>query len=121
MSYRHKPSNRINGKLSKKFGTKKRTTGNLKSYKKNGNTPKGRTFGNYLRELRFKVNMSISKVGEVLGYSSGQFISNWEREISMPPPTALKKLSSIYHVDERFLVKKYMAFKVVRLERNTLL
>lgn len=115
MSYRHRPLNRISGKKGK-IGK-----GNFIDYRKNGNVPKDRTFGNYLRELRFKANLPITKVGQLLGYSSGQFISNWEREISMPPPRKVKKLASLYKVSEAIFMEKYLAFKMIRLERSVLL
>ncbi|NUN07536.1 MAG: helix-turn-helix transcriptional regulator, partial [Bdellovibrio sp.] len=41
---------------------------------------------------------------EKLGYTTPQFISNWERGISTPPMKTVKKLASMYaiSVDEIF-------------------
>lgn len=52
--------------------------------------------GEYLQEMRVKANLTQRAVSEVLGYSSAQFISNFERGISSPPFTKLKTLISLY-------------------------
>lgn len=40
----------------------------------------------------------------MLGYTTPQFISNWERDHSHPPITIIKKLAEIYRIsaDELF-------------------
>jgi transcriptional regulator with XRE-family HTH domain len=49
-----------------------------------------------LRKARTKKGLSQSEVAKRLGYSSPQFISNWERGLSSPPIPKLKKLCKIY-------------------------
>lgn len=62
--------------------------------------------GDYLREKREATGLTQREISEKLGYSSPQFISNFEAGISMPP---LKKL--------RILIKEYRMIpgKVTRL------
>lgn len=72
-----------------------------------GNTDKNsneRQLGAFLRESRMKAGLSQMQVAKKLGYTTAQFISNWERGVSEPPLKALKTLARIYSVsmDEIF-------------------
>lgn len=48
--------------------------------------------------------VSQGAVAKKLGYTSPQFISNWERGLSRPPISTLRKIAQIYgiHMDEMF-------------------
>jgi transcriptional regulator with XRE-family HTH domain len=50
---------------------------------------------NVIRELRHAANMSQGDVAKKMGYSSPQFVSNWERGLSMPPPGSVRKLAKV--------------------------
>lgn len=50
----------------------------------------------FLKEKRSIASLKQSDVAKALGYSTSQFISNWERGISSPPVFILKKLSKLY-------------------------
>ncbi len=52
--------------------------------------------GEYLKELREKSGMTQREVSLALGYSSAQFISNFERGIALPPLKKLKTLHVLY-------------------------
>jgi len=52
----------------------------------------------FLRQKRIDAKLSQKEVAESLGYSTPQFVSNWERGLSSPPLKALKILSACYHV-----------------------
>jgi transcriptional regulator with XRE-family HTH domain len=54
--------------------------------------------GKYLRQQRLKRGMSQSEVAKRLGYSTAQFISNWERGMSSPPVKTLRKLAQFYDI-----------------------
>lgn len=54
--------------------------------------------GAYLQEMRIKANMTQREVSIALGYSSAQFISNFERGISSPPLKKLKELIRLYRM-----------------------
>lgn len=52
----------------------------------------------FLKEKRTSADLSQKDVAKQLGYQTSQFISNWERGISQPPITVVKKLAGIYKV-----------------------
>ncbi|WP_413942733.1 helix-turn-helix domain-containing protein [Bdellovibrio sp. HCB-162] len=62
--------------------------------------------GEFLKAKRGQAGLAQADVAEHLGYSTPQFISNWERGVSMPPINTLKKLGQLYKIsaDELFEV-----------------
>lgn len=60
--------------------------------------------GAYLQELRIKKGLTQREVSLRLGYSSAQFISNFERGIAVPPRKKLWELKSIYGASTRRLI-----------------
>jgi len=52
--------------------------------------------GDYLQKMRLESNLTQREVSEALGYSSAQFISNFERGIAVPPLKKLKVLVKMY-------------------------
>ena len=60
----------------------------------------------YLKDKRTSAKLSQSAVAEKLGYSTPQFISNWERGVSHPPVKSLRKIADLYKIsaDELFEV-----------------
>lgn len=60
----------------------------------------------FLKEKRTLAGLSQKDVATKLGYSTSQFISNWERGISHPPMHTLRKLANMYSVtpDQMFQV-----------------
>ncbi|OFZ31804.1 MAG: transcriptional regulator [Bdellovibrionales bacterium RIFCSPHIGHO2_01_FULL_40_29] len=60
----------------------------------------------FLKEKRTQANLSQKDVATKLGYSTSQFISNWERGISQPPIHTLRTLAQMYAVspDQMFQV-----------------
>lgn len=57
----------------------------------------------FLKEKRLAVGLSQRDVADKLGYSTPQFISNWERGVSIPPISVLKKLGEFYKVSSEEL------------------
>lgn len=76
----------------------------------------------FLKEKRVQSGLSQKDVAEKLGYSTSQFISNWERGISHPPLNTLRSLSQLYKInpEEMFevLLKATMAQVEVDLKRK---
>ncbi|MBK9322215.1 MAG: helix-turn-helix transcriptional regulator [Bdellovibrionaceae bacterium] len=72
----------------------------------------------FLKEKRTLSGLSQKDVAEKLGYSSAQFISNWERGHSSPPIHTLRKLAELYevNVDEMFDVILESALDQVRMD-----
>ena len=54
--------------------------------------------GEYLQNMRLKANLTQREVSLALGYSSAQFISNFERGIAVPPLKKLKILVKMYNM-----------------------
>lgn len=59
----------------------------------------------YLREKRIQKNLTQSEVAEKLGYSSPQFVSNWERGLCNPPLEAIATLIDMYDLPKREVVE----------------
>lgn len=58
---------------------------------------RGRLAG-FLKEKRVAVGLTQSEVAKKLGYSSPQFVSNWERGLANPPVFVLRDLTKMYKV-----------------------
>lgn len=56
------------------------------------------SLGLFLRDKRMAAGFSQGDVAKKLGYSTAQFISNWERGLSAPPMDTLRVLSNLYNV-----------------------
>lgn len=56
------------------------------------------TLGKFLRNARLNAGLTQRQVSETLGYSSAQFISNFECGIASPPTKKLKVLKDIYRI-----------------------
>lgn len=57
-----------------------------------------------LIEGRKKNNFSQGDVAKKMGYKTSQFISNWERGVSHPPPATLVKLASVLNYPPKVLL-----------------
>jgi transcriptional regulator with XRE-family HTH domain len=55
--------------------------------------------GSYLQARRLHAGLTQRDVQLKLGYSSAQFISNFERGISAPPLSKLKVLAKLYRLN----------------------
>lgn len=77
-----------------------------------------KALSDFLKEKRTQAGLSQKDVADKLGYSSAQFISNWERGLSSPPMHTLKKLAEMYsvNVDEMFDVILESALEQVRID-----
>lgn len=56
-----------------------------------------------IKVARVRAGLSQGDTAVQLGYSTPQFISNWERGISLPPPKCVSKLALLYRVEETWL------------------
>lgn len=52
----------------------------------------------FLKEKRLQAGLSQGAVAKKLGYTSPQFVSNWERGLSQPPVATLRKIAQIYNI-----------------------
>ncbi|MGE3260905.1 MAG: helix-turn-helix domain-containing protein [Bacteriovoracia bacterium] len=60
--------------------------------------------GVYLQAARAAKNLTQGRVARLLGYSSAQFISNFERGIALPPVKKLKVLIRLYDIPASELI-----------------
>lgn len=59
---------------------------------------KGNKLAEFLRSKRIAAGLTQADVAGKLGYTSPQFISNWERGLASPPAFILKDLAKIYQI-----------------------
>lgn len=77
-----------------------------------------KTLAQTLKEVRIQAGLSQRDVAEILGYSTPQFISNWERGLSHPPITSLKKLALAYNVSADLLFEKLLQETIDAIKEN---
>jgi transcriptional regulator with XRE-family HTH domain len=65
--------------------------------------------GSFLCESREKANLTQREVSIKLGYSSAQFISNFERGIAAPPLQKLKVMVKMYSMPAGTVTRKLLA------------
>ena len=71
----------------------------------------------YLKARRIDAGLSQIEVSKKLGYTSAQFVSNWERGVAKPPLEALVKIIKLYAVDGDEVVDRYIFATRKRLEK----
>lgn len=69
-----------------------------------------------LKKGREHAGLSQADVARELGYSSPQFISNWERGLSSPPVPKLKRLCKLYRVSIDEAYKSMLASTLDEVE-----
>lgn len=65
--------------------------------------------GEYLKQLRLEAGLTQRDVSIALGYSSAQFISNFERGIAVPPLKKLKILQKLFRMNIGRLIELTLA------------
>ncbi len=60
--------------------------------------------GDFLRQSRERAGLSQADVAEQFGYTSAQFVSNWERGVAMPPLGALPQLADLYRLAKQAVI-----------------
>jgi transcriptional regulator with XRE-family HTH domain len=60
----------------------------------------------FLKEKRQALGMSQLDVARKLGYSSAQFVSNWERNLVAPPIDTLAVLIDLYKIPPAIVIQK---------------
>ncbi len=75
-------------------------------------------FAEFLKSARLKAQLTQSQVAEALGYSTAQFISNWERGISCPPLKNLRSLASMYKVRPDDLFESILKVSIQTAEQS---
>ena len=76
----------------------------------------GAEFASVLKRLRIEAGLSQGDVRKALGYTSAQFVSNWERGLSIPPVETLGELAVFYSIPSEQLFKTYLEYRLRNLE-----
>lgn len=79
--------------------------------------------GKFLRDRRVKAGLTQWDVANHLTYSTAQFISNWERGVSLPPTDSLPKLAMLLKVSGREIIDVMHNYQeqMLKLSRKQLL
>ncbi len=77
-----------------------------------------RTLNDYLRQKRVDSGLSQLDVARELGYSSPQFVSNWERGLVSPPLETIAVLIDLYKIPSNEVVSKILEETRDYLESN---
>ena len=72
----------------------------------------------YLKKSRENNGLSQTFVSSKLGYSSPQFVSNWERGLSHPPLKSLKKIAKLYKLKDKELFDVFVGSYLVEVETD---
>lgn len=78
------------------------------------------TLGTFLRKAREESQMSQRQVADALGYTSPQFISNFERGLCSPPLNKLRVLIDLYELNPNKVMGLILDEQKKHLERNLL-
>ena len=61
--------------------------------------------GKYLKNQREKAGLSQRQVAIELGYTTAQFVSNWERGLISPPMNTMVTLVDLYKMPKKELIE----------------
>lgn len=70
----------------------------------------------FLKQKRIDAGLSQGELASQLGYTSPQFVSNWERGLSLPPKGSMKKVCKILKLDYAAFVEDYVRLLLKRYE-----
>ena len=71
-----------------------------------------RELGKFLAEQRTRAGLTQRDVARRLGYTTPQFVSNWERGVALPPLSDLPLITSLYNLQPEEVIDR-----VVELQR----
>lgn len=74
--------------------------------------------GEFLRKSRMRAGKSQKEVSEYFGFSTAQFISNWERGQSKPPFYLVPKIASLYDIEQKEIYKIMFEFDKMKLQQK---
>lgn len=85
-------------------------------------TLRRRLVGTFLKEARETARLTQGEVAKSLSYSSPQFISNWERGVSLPPMDILPRLAVMFEVKPRKLIDRLGSYQgeLLKLQKRQL-
>lgn len=83
---------------------------------------RARIVGSFVKAMRLRAELTQDELARRLSYSSAQFVSNWERGVSLPPLDILAKLCVICKTPPDDLVDVLYSYQeeVLRLQKKEL-
>jgi transcriptional regulator with XRE-family HTH domain len=81
---------------------------------------KHKRIGDVLKAARLALGLSQADLANRLGYSSPQFVSDWERGYSSLPMKMLVRIAQELNLDRDKLFELLLDFSVERLRQNML-
>ncbi len=79
------------------------------------------TLGRFFCQKRQDARLTQRDVANKLGYTSPQFISNWERGLSQPPYDVLPEIASLYSIPPQDIIDIMAKYQEKVLARQKLL
>jgi len=76
------------------------------------------SFGSYLKTARESRNITQSELAKKLGYTTSQFISNWERGLCDPPFDAIPEISHFLGLSKRDIVNVILEQTKIDIENR---
>lgn len=73
---------------------------------------------NKLKAARESAGLTQMEVADKLGYSTSQFISNWERGLSAPPLKVIKSLAGLYGIPMEEIFDCILEITIAETESN---
>ncbi len=83
-----------------------------------GTTSKLRHIGSYLKEIRQKRNITQAELAKKLGYTTSQFVSNWERGLCSPPLDSIVEISDFLAIPKSTIMGLILEQTKSELERR---
>ena len=72
----------------------------------------------YLKSRREALDMTQNQLAKILGYSSAQIVSNWERGVIAVPFVMVKKLVRILDLDCNVVADCYVKYTEVLIQKT---
>lgn len=74
--------------------------------------------GRFLKMRREKASLTQQDVAKHLDYTSPQFVSNWERGVSLPPIDALPRLAALYEIAAKEMIDTMHRYQVQLIDHQ---
>lgn len=74
--------------------------------------------GTFLKAKREKAGLTQKQVSDVLGYTTPQFVSSWERGEREPPMSAIWRLASIYNISAEKIFDVMLDYRRTMIEQE---
>jgi transcriptional regulator with XRE-family HTH domain len=72
----------------------------------------------FLKEKRQSAGFTQKEVADQFGYSTSQFVSNWERGVSIPPLSIMKELAALYGVSQKEVFDILLSHSVAQVSEK---